>query len=136
MSQYEYKVVPAPRKGLKTKDHKTPEDRFAYALQEVMNEHGGAGWEYLRAETLPSDERAGLTGKETIFRDVLVFRRPRAQAQDLVNPLEANYPLPDGPQLTAPAHADHDDTPDADTEIETDTHPDRASDNDAPPRTL
>jgi hypothetical protein len=87
MTQFEYKVVPAPRKGRKSKGVKTNDARFSLALQDVMNEHGAAGWEYLRAETLPSDERQGLTGTQTVYRDVLVFRRARAVAQDPVIPV-------------------------------------------------
>ncbi len=34
---YEYKVVPAPTRGLKAKGVKTAEDRFANALQAAMN---------------------------------------------------------------------------------------------------
>lgn len=85
MAQYEYKVVPAPRKGVKSKGVKSPEDRFSFALQELMNQHGHEGWEYQRAETLPSDERQGLTGSQTVYRDVLVFRRLRAPGQESVH---------------------------------------------------
>ena len=62
MPRYEYKVVPAPTKGLKGKNVKGAEARFSHAIQELMNGLSGYGWEYLRAETLPSIERAGLTG--------------------------------------------------------------------------
>ncbi|UYV38958.1 DUF4177 domain-containing protein [Rhodobacteraceae bacterium D3-12] len=85
MTLYEYKVVPAPRKGVKSKGLKTNEARFSFAIQELMNEHGAEGWEYQRAETLPCDERQGLTGSHTVYRDMLVFRRPRAQAQETVH---------------------------------------------------
>lgn len=76
MSGYEYKVVPAPIKGVKAKGVKTGEERFALALQELMNQMGVEGWEYQRAEALPSTERAGLTGTTTEWRNLLVFRRP------------------------------------------------------------
>lgn len=85
MALYEYKVVPAPRKGRKSKGVKSAEDRFSLALQELMNEHGEQGWEYQRAETLPSDERQGLTGSQTVYRDVLVFRRERAVVEESVH---------------------------------------------------
>ncbi|WP_259992110.1 DUF4177 domain-containing protein [Sulfitobacter sp. S190] len=77
MPRYEYKVVPAPQKGLKGKGVRGPEARFSNALQELMNGLGGYGWEYLRAETLPSIERSGLASTTTEWRNVLVFRRPR-----------------------------------------------------------
>lgn len=75
MPQFEYKVIPAPRRGEKVKGAKTTEDRFAAALMRVMNELGADGWEYLRADTLPCDERSGLTGTKTSFQNMLVFRR-------------------------------------------------------------
>lgn len=78
MQRYEYKVVPAPEKGKKAKGVKTGAERFALALSEMMNELGAEGWEYVRADTLPSVERAGLTSSHTIYRNLLVFRRPLA----------------------------------------------------------
>ena len=75
MPQYEYKVVPAPTKGTKSKAQKTPAGRFALSVEAVLNDMGSDGWEYLRAELLPSEERSGLTGTTTNWRNVLVFRR-------------------------------------------------------------
>lgn len=75
MQRYEYKVVPSPRKGEKSRVAKTTADRFALALTQVMNRLGQDGWEYLRADTLPCDERSGLTGTKTSFQNMLVFRR-------------------------------------------------------------
>jgi hypothetical protein len=78
MTGYEYKVIPAPTKGVKAKGVRTAEARFSYALEGLMNEMGAEGWEFQRAETLPGVERSGLTGSQTVWRHVLVFRRPRA----------------------------------------------------------
>jgi hypothetical protein len=78
--QFEYKVVPAPTRGKKIRGLKSPADRFANTLSELMNEMAAEGWEYQRADTLPSEERAGLTGKSTVFQNVLVFRRAAAEA--------------------------------------------------------
>ncbi|HSF63753.1 MAG TPA: DUF4177 domain-containing protein [Paracoccaceae bacterium] len=100
MQRYEYKVVPAPRRGEKVKGAKTVEDRFAVALAHVMNDLGAEGWEYLRADTLPCEERVGLTGKATHFHHMLVFRR--------VLPAGATAPAPaSAPVLTADAPAGH-----------------------------
>ncbi|MFQ6548403.1 DUF4177 domain-containing protein [Aestuariibius sp. 2305UL40-4] len=74
---YEYRVVPAPRRGLKGKGVKGPEARFAHALETVMNEEAADGWEYVRTDTLPAEERQGLTSRTTVYQNVLVFRRPR-----------------------------------------------------------
>jgi len=95
MAKYEYKVVPAPSKGTKAKGVKTPEGRFAVSVEEVLNRMGADGWEYLRAELLPSDERSGLTGTTTNWRNVLVFRRL----------LEGNAALAPAPLATGAAFA-------------------------------
>jgi hypothetical protein len=75
MTQFEYKVVPAPLRGEKVRGAKTTADRFALALTMVMNDLGRDGWEYLRADTLPCEERVGFTGKQTSFQNMLVFKR-------------------------------------------------------------
>jgi hypothetical protein len=86
MPRYEYKVVPAPKKGLKGKNVKGAEARFSHSLQELMNGLSGYGWEYQRAETLPSIERVGLTGSTTEWRNVLIFRRLREGDADAFSP--------------------------------------------------
>lgn len=79
MSRFEYKAIPAPTSGTKAKGVKTTEDRFALAITDSLNEMAVEGWEYVRAETLPCDERKGLTGTLTTFQNILVFRRPLTQ---------------------------------------------------------
>ncbi len=75
MISFEYKVVPAPKKGKRGKGLRTPEQKFAHAVQVLMNEMGADGWQYQRSDTLPSEERQGLTGRTKVFRTLLVFRR-------------------------------------------------------------
>ena len=75
MPRFEFKVVPAPRRGEKVRGVKTTEERFALVLTGLMNELGAEGWDYVRADTLPVDERSGLTGTKTSFQNMLVFRR-------------------------------------------------------------
>lgn len=75
MSAYEYKVVPAPARAEKIKGVSAPEMRFAMSIEKLINHHAAEGWEYLRAETLPSEERRGLAGRTTQQRTLLVFRR-------------------------------------------------------------
>jgi hypothetical protein len=72
---HEYKVVPAPRRAEKAKGLKTTPERFAHALAEAINALAREGWEYVRAEMLPCEERAGLTGRRVTDQHVLVFRR-------------------------------------------------------------
>lgn len=75
--QVEYRVTAAPLHGEKARDAKTPTDRFALALTAELNRMAAEGWEYLRADVLPSEERSGLTGRSTVYHNLLVFRRPR-----------------------------------------------------------
>jgi hypothetical protein len=75
MQRFEFKVIPAPKRGEKARGVKTTEDRFALALTNLMNELGAEGWDYVRADSLPCEERTGFTGTKTTFQNVLVFRR-------------------------------------------------------------
>lgn len=77
MPLYEYLTLPAPRKADKVKGAKTPEARIAQAMQSLLNEQAAEGWDYLRADLVPMEERAGLTSKSVSYHTVLVFRRLR-----------------------------------------------------------
>lgn len=79
MQRYEYRVMPAPRKGEKGRGVKSVEERFAFAMTNLMNKMGLDGWEYQRADALPCDERVGLTGSKTTYQSLLVFRRALAE---------------------------------------------------------
>lgn len=113
MPHYEYKVVPAPTKGLKARGLKTPESRFANALQHLMNDMGADGWEFQRAETLPSQERSGLTSTVTTYRNVLVFRRPRAGDLEQFQPVVLKTSDDDQHLAPEPVVAETSDTPEA-----------------------
>ncbi|MBV0911631.1 DUF4177 domain-containing protein [Anianabacter salinae] len=130
--RYEYKVVPAPRKAAKTRGVKGTEAKFAVALSELMNEMGSQGWEYQRTDTLPCEERQGLTGRTTTFQNMLVFRRslepetevqadaalariersepvlaiPTFRSTARIAPLSAEAPEGDTPRLDAAHHPD------------------------------
>ena len=91
---YEYKVVPAPARGLKAKGVKSAEDRFAYALQSAMNELAVEGWEYLRADTLPCEQREGLMSKTTVYQNLLVFRRAKLAAKTAQPPSQPAVAAP------------------------------------------
>jgi len=117
MPLYEYLTVPAPRKGEKTRGAKTPEARIALAMQSVLNEKGAEGWEYIRADLLPMEERSGLTSKAITYHTVLVFRRERdANAVATVSTTEQaavqprKSPVADRttppPSVPFPAHAE------------------------------
>ncbi|WP_375267451.1 DUF4177 domain-containing protein [Planktotalea sp.] len=94
MIRYEYKVIPAPTRGRKGKGIKGADDRFAYALEQLINDMAASGWEYQRADTLPSEERSGLTSKTTVFRNVLVFRRAVETEVEAFEPKLLDPPSP------------------------------------------
>ena len=103
MQRFEYKVVPAPRRGEKARGVKSTEERFALGLTHLMNAMAAEGWDYVRAEALPCDERAGLTGTRTTFQNVLVFRRALAAESQ---PEGARIAIPDlrgGPEAAGAA---------------------------------
>ncbi len=116
MQRYEYKAVPAPRKGEKARGVKTTEDRFALALTHAINAMAKDGWEYLRTDSLPCEERVGFTGKTTVFQTVMVFRRavPGAVAE---TPPSAAPEMRQRPATAAqPGHAA--DSGEADDQVE------------------
>ena len=76
MSSYEYRVIPAPTKGEKAKGIKTPEGRIALAMETSLNALGADGWDYVRSDVVPLQERSGLTSKKITYHTVFVFRRP------------------------------------------------------------
>lgn len=95
---FEYKVVPAPVKGVKARGVKAGPDRFAHALEIVMNDLAADGWEYQRTDTLPCEEREGLMGKTTVYQNMLVFRRA-----SIVDVQEERLPIEEAKALPAPA---------------------------------
>lgn len=80
MALFEYKVVPAPTRGDKVKGVKQPEARFAHSVEAVLNQMAESGWEFVRAEMLPSEERSGISKTSREWRNLLVFRRERSGA--------------------------------------------------------
>lgn len=116
---YEFKVVPAPSRGKRAKGIKGAEGRFAFALEEVMNEMAAEGWEFLRTETLPSEEKSGLTSTATTFRSVMVFRRARKddisafRPRLLERPAYKELPRPAEP-MAPPPQEENEDQPPAD----------------------
>lgn len=124
MIRYEYKVLPAPSRGQRgkgVKGVKGSDGRFANALETLINQMGSDGWEYQRAETLPSEERVGIASKTTVFRNVLVFRR---SIETDVEAFEPNL-------LDAPNEEPEFDSEDTETD-DPPSDPEQPSDPDAP----
>ena len=110
----EYKVLPAPNKGRRGHGIKGSDARFAHALEILMNEMAAEGWQYLRSDMLPHEERQGIRSTQTTYRSVLVFCRDVA-ADDRPDSAQADKApsvLPPEPVLTR-AEADQG-TPDED----------------------
>ncbi len=101
MPIYEYKVIPAPIRGRKAPGVKTPEGRFALGLEDVFNNMGQDGWDYLRSDILPSEERQGLTSSHTVYRSVLVFRRERTTAASMPESAPLTTPTETEPYATS-----------------------------------
>lgn len=111
MQHYEYSVIPAPDRGSRAKGGKTPTDRYATALAEALNRMAADGWDYLRAETLPSDERNGIASRQTVWHNLLVFRRalPPTGATSTATETVAEAAIPAAETTVEPAAAN--DTP-------------------------
>lgn len=105
MQQHEYTVIPAPARGEKTRGARTGAERFAHALTVEINRMASAGWEYIRAETLPCEERSGLTSRTTVYHNVLVFRRRLPSAAAVQEPEAASRAAPAAPSVDSHAVA-------------------------------
>ena len=93
MPQYEYKVVPAPKKPGKIKGVKGTDKKVAGPLAPFMNEFGAEGWEYQRTDTLPCEERQGLRGRTTVFQNMLIFRRKIGSDAPVERPTAVSEPM-------------------------------------------
>lgn len=77
---FEYKTVGGPERGVKRRGCRTAADRVAAAMQELIRIEAAEGWEYLRTDLVPVEERASWLGrKQVIHCAVLVFRRERPE---------------------------------------------------------
>ena len=83
MSEYEYKVVPAPRRSDKIEGLNKGDDPFSLTVASTLNEHGRGGWEYVCSERLPCQRRKWLVFKVQSNDDVLVFRRRLTKPTDI-----------------------------------------------------
>lgn len=98
MQAYEYTVLPAPNRGEKVRGARSGADRFAHALTMEINRMAQGGWEYVRAETLPCEERSGLTSRTTVYHNLLVFRRALASAHPQRDMQPVQQPLAGMPE--------------------------------------
>ena len=88
---FEYKVVGAPEKGQRSRGARTRSDRVAAAFAKVLADEAVDGWEYLRTDIVPIEEKAGLfSRREEVRRAVMIFRRalpePRVEPEPVAAP--------------------------------------------------
>ena len=100
MQSFEYRVVPAPRRPTKVRGVRKPQQRFALTIEGEMNRLAQEGWEYVRSDTLPCEQKSGWFSRPvTVSETMLVFRRPLARASDANRPAVTVPPV----SLTPPA---------------------------------
>ena len=98
MDIYEYKVVPAPKRGQKGKGVKGNEAKFANKLESVINELAADAWEFVRTDTLPAEERQGLTKRITVYQNLLIFRRKKPVSRSPIVEAPVVTPPPEIPE--------------------------------------
>ena len=111
---YEYTVIAAPERSEKSKAARTAADRYALTLAAELNRMAADGWDYVRAETLPSEERSGLTGRVTVYHNVLVFRRKMSAPNNQPVPQPLAESQPAAVAIPMPEAQASDETPPAD----------------------
>lgn len=121
MAEFEYKVVTAPKKTKAFKGVRSHEDLFAHVLMEVMNDLALHDWEYLRAESLPCEEKSGLVSRVESYQSVLVFRRKIVANQNF-------FELPPTHQIEL--HEVKEDITEIEMPVSQNTRPSLVSDND------
>ncbi|MBY8978093.1 hypothetical protein KHP62_19945 [Rhodobacteraceae bacterium NNCM2] len=78
----EYKAVGAPEKGRRKRGARSMSDRVAAAMEEILEREAVDGWEYLRTDLIPVEERSGWFGRaREVHRAVMIFRRGAPSGQ-------------------------------------------------------
>lgn len=76
---YEYKCVAAPERARSRKGARGRTERVAAAMQDLIRDEAVDGWEYLRTDLLPVEEKSSWFSRpHEAHRAVLVFRRGEA----------------------------------------------------------
>jgi hypothetical protein len=82
---FEYRVVPAPKRLKKVKGVSASDELCAATLTEAINAEARQGWEYLRAETFSAQTVRGIFRRShEVEETVLVFRRERPPRASLM----------------------------------------------------
>jgi hypothetical protein len=105
---FEYKCVGAPERPKRLRGTWSRSDRVALAMQEIIDAEAVDGWEYLRTDLVPVEEKASFFSRtQEVQRAVLIFRRDAvaerparpvraaADARTIAAMPENEVPLPD-----------------------------------------
>ena len=107
MAGYQYKTVAAPRRLKKVKGVKGKDALLAHAVEELIAVEAAQGWEYLRADSFPVEDKGGMFSKPVVTeRAVMIFRKAIAAQQPVARPQAAPAPQPIA-QQPAPQPAAH-----------------------------
>lgn len=77
MTEYEYRVIPAPAKPARGRDAGGASDGFASIFAETLNDMGREGWLYVRTDAVTERHGRWPFRRWTETRELLVFQRPR-----------------------------------------------------------
>lgn len=103
MQQFEYKAIAAPTRARRFKGVKGTADRFAMVISETMNDMAADGWEYLRSDSLPVQEKTGLLkGRIETYQTLLIFRRAKEPAPEMAGFIEDHSGQPVAGDPTIP----------------------------------
>lgn len=118
MTGYQYKTVAAPRRLKKVKGVRGKDALLAHAVEDLIAVETAQGWEYLRADSFPVEDKGGLFSKPVVTeRAVLVFRKAIPAHQPVAQPQPAPQPAaqPAPPQRAEPSVAPAPEAPRAPT---------------------
>jgi hypothetical protein len=76
MTEYEYRVIPAPAKPAHGRDAVGASDGFALIFAETLNDMGREGWLYVRTDVVTERHGRWPFRRRTETRELLVFQRP------------------------------------------------------------
>ena len=82
MTKHEYRAIPCPETASSQRDLPKGADPFCATLTAAINDLAGAGWDYIRAETIEVRTRRFFRSRSE-HRTFLVFRR---EARPLIQP--------------------------------------------------
>lgn len=73
---FEYKCIGAPERPKRQRGVRGRSERVALAMQEIIAVEAVDGWEYMRTDLVPVEEKASLFSRtREVHRAVLIFRR-------------------------------------------------------------